>query len=681
MKILENIAICLAVSLSLSSCCSSEVEKPDEALTQVTFEKVTLQDNFWLPRLKTQKETLVPFSFEKMQTAIENIERVGNYLKTGKKEKLHPLARYVASDLFKVMEGAAYLLTLERDPALEKQMDEIIDLIVAAQKEDGYYYEPLTVAPDMYKRTKSTGDKPYSFIEHSHELYDMGHMYEAAIAYYKATGKRKWLDMAEKNARHINKVIFEGGDPAYNEGKPVLQAPGHEEIELALVKMFETTGDRFYLDLSKKFIDLRGTDTSVVKRPPYSQQHAPVREQMEAIGHSVRALYLYSGMADIMAQCSDTTLNPALNSIWHDIADKKIHINGGLGAVRGIEGFGPAYKLPNRETYDETCAGVGNVLFNFRMFLGTGDAKYMDMAEISLYNNVLTGVNIEGNRFFYVNVLATDGKTKFNHGNSGRSPWFRTACCPSNMARLIPQVSGLIYSHTGDDIFCGLYAGSSTEITLDNGKVALRQETEYPFDGKISLEVNPENEGADFTLWVRIPTWTTDRFIPGELYRYADKERTGYSLKVNGRKVCAEIKDGYIPVKRNWKSGDKVELELNMPVRFSTADERVTADINRVCVTRGPLLYCAEEADNQHDVSRYILNDIKQKGEVGKFEDGILKGIKTLTLESAAAQEDSTEVKTTVKLVPYYAWNNRGDWKAMNVWFGRDVQTALTQQE
>ena len=400
MKIRNLISASMLLGLGLLSC-QEPIVKEKEALTPITFEKVTLQDQFWLPRLKTQKQTLAPFALEKTEPAIENLRRVGEYLKTGK-GKLENLPRYVASDLFKVMEGVAYLLTLEKDAELEKQMDEIIDIIADAQCPDGYLYEWFT-APFKNKNGWGAGDKPYSFVVHSHELYNMGHMYEAAIAYYRATGKRKWLDVAEKNAQHINKVFFEG-DPNYNDGKPVNQAPGHQEIELALVKLHQATGNPLYLEMSQKFIDIRGItyqpEGDGVMVPTYAQQHLPVREQRTAEGHSVRAMYLYSGMADIVASKGDTTLIPALESIWHDIVDKKMHINGGLGAVPGIEGFGPAYVLPNRDTYDETCAAVGNVLFNYRMFLASGDAKYVEVAEVDLYNNVLEGVNIEVNRFF-----------------------------------------------------------------------------------------------------------------------------------------------------------------------------------------------------------------------------------------------------------------------------------------
>jgi DUF1680 family protein len=681
MKHFKLIAATMMAAMIFMSCNRTQVDKPDQTLEPVSFEKVKLQDEFWLPRLITQKETLVPFSMENTEPAVENLRRVGEYLRTGKQQKMLPLMHYVASDLFKVMEGAAYLLTLEKDPELEKKMDEIIDIIGEAQCADGYLYETHSVPPSMFPRTYSTGTDRYSFVDHSHELYDMGHMYEAAIAYYKATGKRKWLDIAEKNARHINKVFFEG-DPAYNGGKPVNQAPGHEEIELALVKLYKATGEKLYLDMAKRFIDIRGVsyrpEGEGVQEVNYAQQHLPVREQRTAEGHCVRALYLYSGMADIAAQCGDETLYPALDAIWHNIADTKIHINGGVGSVPGLEKFGPEYLLPNMNTYDETCAAVANVFFNYRMFLATGDGKYVDMAEISLYNNVLGGMNLEGNRFFYVNVLEADAKHGFNQGDGGRAPWFGTACCPSNLARLIPQISGMIYSHTDDDIFCALYAGSSTDITLADGKVRLVQSTGYPFDGKVSIEVTPEYEGKEFTLWLRIPTWNTDRFIPGDLYRYADDIRSSACVKVNGKKVRTESQEGYLPVRRSWKAGDKVELELDMPVRYNVADERVEADVNRICLTKGPILYCAEEPDNQDNPSLISMDGNNTEFKESKLEDGVMKGIPVISVNASAAKLNGTIRNTVVKLIPYYSWNNRGDWKKMNVWFARDKETAVS---
>lgn len=661
---LRNLILSSVAAATLLSCSTTTDPQPYEgSITQIPFNQVSLQDDFWLPRLNTQKRTLVPFSLEKTAYAVDNLRRVGAYLRGEKVTKPLEGPYYVASDLFKVMEGAAYLLTLEKDEALERQMDEIIDVIAAAQAPDGYLYEHHIMPPHLRNPRNRAGEKPYTYVDHSHELYNMGHMYEGAVAYYRATGKRKWLDVAEKNAKHINKVFFEG-DPAYNDGKPVMRAPGHEEIELALVKLHQATGEQLYLDMAQKFLDIRGVTYSPqgegVQTPDYAQQHQPVRDQREAVGHSVRAMYLYSGMADVVAFAGDDTMQPALDAIWHDIVDRKMHITGGLGAVAGLEKFGPAYVLPNMETYDETCAAVGNVFFNYRMFLMSGDAKYLDVAEVALYNNVLAGVNLAGNRFFYVNPLETDGERKFNHGTAGRAEWFSTACCPSNLARLIPQVSGMIYSHAEDNIYCGFYIGSETSIPMAGGNVTLKQQTAYPFDGNISIEVTPQSEGEEFTLWLRVPTWSGEKFVPGELYDYADENGAKVVARINGRKVRSEIVNGFIPVRREWKAGDRVELELPMPIRYSVADERVEADRGRVCITRGPLVFCAEEPDNAEQVSGYVVDKVGEQGSIAPFAEGIMKGIPTITIDAS---------NSPLKLIPYYSWNNRGDGTAMNVWF------------
>lgn len=673
-------ALALAGGAALCRCGGEADAVQGGALQPIPFQQVSLEDDFWLPRLKTQKHTLVPFALGKTEPAVENLRRTGAYLRGDRSEPLLPLPRYVASDLFKVMEGAAYLLTVEPDPELERRMDEIIDIIVAAQAPDGYLYEPHITGTAMVNGFDGgTGDKPYSWVVHSHELYNMGHMYEAAVAYYQATGKRKWLDAAEKSARHINHVFFEG-DPAYNGGKPVNQAPGHEEIELALVRMFRVTGDSLYLDMARRFIDIRGVtyrpEGEGVMAPDYAQQHAPVREQRTAVGHAVRATYLYSGMADVGALTGDSTLRPALESIWHDIVDRKMHITGGLGAVPGIEGFGPDYVLPNKNTYDETCAGVGNVLFNYRLFLMERDARYVDVAEVALYNNVLAGVNLAGDRFFYVNPLEADGRKAFNQGHRGRSPWFGTACCPSNLARLIPQVPGMIYSQTDDEIFCALYAGCSTTLELACGKVGLTQRTEYPFEGDVEIEVAPETDGAEFTLWLRVPTWCTGKgFVPGELYRYDDGVDVEAEVSVNGRKVRARAVRGFIPVRREWHAGDKVLLTLPMPVRSNVADERVEDDRDRRCITRGPLVYCAETADNEFPVNEYFVEGRKiETDSVYRAADGVLKGIAVAKVAARAVDgEGACDAELT--LIPYYAWDNRGD-EAMNVWFARSEATA-----
>ena len=385
----------------------------------IPFHKVEMTSDFWRPRLITQRKVLVPFAFEKTKPGVDHLQAAADYL-NGKEVPDHRPHRFIDSDLYKVMEGAAYLAQLQDDPELEAQFDQIVEVIAAAQEPNGYLYPSHTTKVGSDKNMM--GNQPYTFVVHSHELYNMGHLYEAAIAYYLATGKDKLLKVAEKNARHVNKVFFEG-DLKYNGGKPIRQAPGHQEMELALVKLYQVTGKKLYLEMAEKFLEIRGKtyvpDGEGVMSPTYAQQHAPVEDQSEAVGHAVRATYLYSAMADIARLKAKNSYTKALHRIWTNITDTRMHITGGLGAVHGIEGFGPQYLLPNADAFNETCAAVGNVLFNFRMFLAHKDAKYLDVAEISLLNNVLAAVNLEGNRFFYVNPLEADGKYPFNHGTAG----------------------------------------------------------------------------------------------------------------------------------------------------------------------------------------------------------------------------------------------------------------------
>ena len=640
-------------------------------LTPIPFNEVTLEDSFWKPRLETQVETLVPFALDKTAEAQEALRLAGDYLE-GLDSPLPTAHRYRSSDLFKVMEGAAYLLKSEPNPGLERRMDSIIAIIARAQQEDGYLYVAhiTGVSKDHdHWGGGGMGDKPYSFVLHSHELYNMGHMYEGAIAYYQATGKDKWLKVAEKNAQHINKVFFEG-DPNYNDGKPVNQAPGHEELELALAKLHRVTGNPLYLKMAKKFLDVRGKsyvpEGDGVMSPEYAQQHMPVQEQRSAVGHAVRATYLYSGMADVGALSGTDEYNEALTSIWHDIVDTKMSITGGLGAVHGIEGFGPAYALPNKEAYNETCAAVGNVFFNFRMFLLTKDSKYMDVAEVSLLNNALAGVNIEGNRFFYVNPLEADGETPFNHGKLGRSPWFNTACCPSNIARLIPQVSGMMYAHEGNTIYANYYAASSTKIPLESGEIAIKQKTNYPFEGKVDLELALEGT-QEFEIRFRVPSWSrSNQFVPGKLYSYSNPSDKKWTVLVNGNTINAPLENGFAVVHRQWKTGDKVSLDLPMSVRFSQSLEQVEANQNRVAITRGPLVYAAEGIDNLNAVQHYYLNDIPNQISEQTISNGVLRNVVQIDVPAKMVSQNGS-VDSGLKMIPYYAWDNRGD-DSMIIW-------------
>lgn len=653
-------------------------ETHDYPLAPVPFSRVKLTDEFWLPRLRTQIKVTVPHALKQTAPAVENLRRCGNILhgRGGKKPFPH---RFVSSDLYKVMEGAAYLLMIERDAKLEKQLDDIIAVIADAQKDDGYLYVAHICG---VAHAGEMGKTPYSWVVHSHELYNMGHMYEAAAAYYRATGKDAWLKVAEKSARHVHKAFFEG-DPAYNGGKPVRQAPGHQEIELALCKLYRLTGKKLYLELARKLLDVRGVTYRPagkgVMSPAYAQQHKPVVEQSRPVGHAVRAAYMYAGMADVSALTGETSYAEALGRIWQNIVDTKMHITGGLGAVHGIEGFGPEFVLPNAEAYNETCAAVANVFFNVRMFLLHRDGRYFDVAEAALLNNALAGVSMSGDRFFYVNPLAADGKRKFNHGSAGRSPWFGCACCPSNIARLIPQVSGYMYAHTDSAIYVTLYGSSLAEVPLGGGAVRIEQTSRYPFSGRVELAVSPAKPQA-FALKLRIPTWAQKRFVPGALYNYVRKPAEAWRIAVNGRAVDAPLDKGFAVVERRWRAGDKVRLDIPMPVRFNTCDERVKANVGRLAVTRGPLVYCAEEADNGGPVQRFFLPEAPAAGDVkaAVIPGGPLAGVVKVTVPAKEIGPGGKARPARLTLVPYYAWNNRGE-KSMIVWLPRTADAARRQ--
>lgn len=647
----------------------------DYPLKPVPFNEVKITSEFWRPRLETQRRTLVPFAFEKTRPGVEHLQAARDFL-AGKLVEDHRAHRFIDSDLYKVMEGAAYLLQLKSDPELEQMLDDIAEVIEGAQHENGYLYPSHTTGVGQSKNMM--GDEPYTFVVHSHELYNVGHLYEAAIAYYQATGKDRLLKVAEKSAQHINRVFFEG-DPAYNQGKPIRQAPGHQELELALVKLYRVTGKQLYLDMARQFLEIRGVtyvpDGEGVMAPTYAQQHAPVVAQQEAVGHAVRATYLYSAMADVGTLTGDSRYKQALDHIWGNIVNTRMHITGGLGAVHGIEGFGPNYELPNAHAFNETCAAVGNVLFNYRMFLLHKDAKYLDVAEVALLNNVLAAVNLEGNKFFYVNPLEADGKYPFNHGTAGRAPWFGTACCPSNMARLVPQVPGMTYAHDEQDLYITFYAESQTSLTMQGTRVEIQQRTAYPNDGKIELVVVPERS-TRFRILLRIPTWVGDRFVPGELYRYVDDSSETIRLSVNGKPIEVEVQNGFATIDREWKANDQVLLQLPMPLRVNECHPAVEANRGRLAFTRGPFVMCAEGLDNGGATQRFIVpKTATDSAKVKAIDTEFGSFIQLVTACEALNHEGQVE-PADLALTPYYAWNNRGT-SSMTVWFPTDKQHAV----
>lgn len=644
------ITLCAALTAAVAACTS-----PVQEIRQVPFNEVSIDGGFWKGRMETELRTTVPFSLDHCAEAIERFEKCVAFVEQRSSE-LPETHRFISSDMYKVLEGAAYSLMLESNPEIEAKIDYVADLIARAQRPDGYLYISHICGnpnPD------EMGDKPYTYVIHSHELYNMGHLYEAAAAYYQATGKTNLLDIAVKSAKHINHVFFEG-DAAYNDGKPVMQAPGHEEIELALCKLYKVTGEKLYLDMAKKFLDIRGVtfipDGEGVNAPEYAQQHLPVTEQREVAGHAVRAGYLYTGMAQVDALTGKNDYSTALNAIWENLVSKKMHITGGLGACRATEGFGADYELPNKDAYDETCAAVANVFFNEGMFLASGDGKFLDIAELSLFNNALAGINLAGNRFFYVNPLEADGEWGFNHGHAGRAEWFGCACCPPNISRLILQTPGYMYAYDDKSIYLTLYAGSSTSIRMKGTDVALEQTTEYPFSGDVTIKVSPA-KSSRFALKLRVPTWAGNgNFIPGGLYTYRDECNDVINIKVNGSPVRFAITDGFAVIDRKWGTGDIVELNIPMPVRYVACDEHVEDNRNSTAVTRGPVVYCAEEADNGSTENLAIRPCADAS--ISIVENGVLKGIPAIKCQG----------KSPVTLIPYFAWDNRGDSQSMTVW-------------
>lgn len=629
--------------------------------------------------MQTQRKTLVPWAFERTEPGVAHLQAAADQL-AGKKIENHRAHRFIDSDLYKVMEGAAYLLQLERDPELEARMDKIIEVIASAQEQDGYLYPSHTTGVGNEKNMM--GNSKYSFIVHSHELYNMGHLYEAAVAYYETTGKDSLLKIAEKNAQHINRVFFEG-DPNYNDGKAIKQAPGHQEPELALVKLYRVTGKKLYLDMARKFLEIRGVtyvpDGEGVMSPTYAQQHKPVLQQSEAVGHAVRATYLYSAMADVGALTGRKEYAKALDRIWGNITDTRMHITGGLGAVHGIEGFGPKYELPNAHAFNETCAAVGNVFFNHRMFLLHKDAKYMDVAEVALLNNVLAAVNLEGNKFFYVNPLDADGKLPFNHGTAGRAPWFGTACCPSNIARLIPQVPGMTYAFDDKNLYVTFYAKSSTQAPINGNPVKISQETQYPNSGEVTLTIDPERK-AKFALHLRIPTWAQGKqFVPGDLYSYVGNSTEPWLISINGQKYSNRgLNKGFVVIEREWQPGDKIELKFPMPLQANRSHTAVAANRDRIALTRGPLVMCAEGIDNGGATQRFFFPEVpdtsKAKNVTNNFQHGTF--IQSTLHADAIDADGSTQSNIPLSLTPYYAWNNRGT-SSMTVWFPTQAKMAI----
>ena len=622
----------------------------------VPFTSVKVSDSFWGQRLKASREVTIPLAFSKC----EETGRYRNFELAAHPSDTTKVTGYSFddTDVYKTIEGASYLLQTYPDKQLAHYMDSVLDIVAAAQEADGYLYTARTMNPKHPHEW--AGSKRWEKEEElSHEFYNLGHMVEGAIAHYQATGSRKFLDIAIRYADCVCREIGDG------EGQ-VVRVPGHQIAEMALAKLYLVTGDQKYLDQAKFFLDKRGYTS---RKDEYSQAHKPVIEQDEAVGHAVRAAYMYAGMADVAALTGDTSYVHAIDRIWDNIVSKKLYITGGIGATNQGEAFGKNYELPNMSAYCETCAAIGNVYVNYRLFLLHGDAKYYDVLERTLYNGLISGVSLDGGGFFYPNPLESMGQHQ-------RQPWFGCACCPSNICRFIPSLPGYVYAVKDNQVYVNLFMGNEAELKVGGKKVILHQETRYPWDGHVTLTVD-KNAAGTFAMKIRIPGWVRNQVVPSDLYTYSDGKRPGYSVKVNGEAVTSALEQGYFTIERKWKKGDRVELQLDMEVRTVKANGKVEADRGRMAVERGPIVYCAEWPDNSFNVLSLLMNQHPQF-EVVERPDLLygLNQIKTPVQTLEYDEQGRLVVKDQeLTLIPYYAWAHRGPGN-MAVWLPSEVRAT-----
>jgi DUF1680 family protein len=635
----------------------------DYPVKPVPFTAVHLDDKFWAPRIEINRTVTIPFAFQKCEEngRIENFNRAAAALKGELKDKKLPPYPFDDSDLYKVIEGAAYTLSVHPDPKLEAYVDGLTEKIAAAQEKDGYLYPARTINPEKPHPWAGAARWELEKVD-SHELYNLGHLYEAAIAYYQATGKRLLLEIALKTADLLDKTFGPGKQSIW---------PGHEITEMGLARLYRATGDERYLKLAKFLLDARGPDGAKGSGRIYNQSHLKVVDQTEAVGHAVRATYLYSGMADVAALTGDLSYINAIDKIWENVTSAKLYITGGIGATGSSEAFGANYELPNMTAYNETCAAIGNDYWNHRLFLLHADARYIDVMERTLYNGLISGVSLDGKLFFYPNPLESNGQHQ-------RSPWFGVACCPGNITRFLASVPGYVYAQQGDKLYVNLFAASTADIKLDNGRrVKLVQETRYPWDGGVKMTVDPDRSAA-FTVNVRIPGWARNEAAPGGLYRFIDRVDDVVTLKVNDSGIPLNIEKGYASISRTWKRGDVIELALPMPIRRVIANELVEADRGRVALQRGPIVYCAEWPDNpQGHVRNLMLADNTKL--TAEFKPGLLGSVIVIKGNAVALEYDQQNkvIKSEQEFtaIPYYAWANRGSGE-MIVWIPTNEAAA-----
>lgn len=630
------------------------------------LKQVDVKDTFWLPRLRTNCQVTVWHDFRQC----EQTGRIANFaVAAGLQQGGFQGIFFNDSDVFKAIEGASWCLVKHPDQKLAAYLKELVALIAAAQEEDGYLYTARTINDPNYNYPGREGR--WSHLASGHELYNVGHLYEAAVAYWQATGDTTLLDVARKNADLVCRVFGSGPDQR-------VDVPGHQEIEIGLVKLYLATGDEKYLRQAEFFLEMRGRQD---RRPrtygPYCQDHLPVAQQEEAVGHAVRAGYMYAAMTDLAALRKRQDYRQSLHKIWHDVVTRKMYLTGGVGARAQGEAFGKPYELPNESAYNETCAAIAQMLWQQRLFLLEGDARFVDVLERILYNGFLAGVGMSGDRFFYPNPLACNGRTPFNHGTLGRSPWFSCACCPVNVVRILPQIPQWIYAQRDRNVYVNLYVQSAARLDVEGTGVTIRQETRYPWEGRVRITVEPQGP-VKMTLRLRIPCWVHDTPLPGTLYRFVAPPKETWKVAVNGRTIqSAELVDGYAILDRQWNPGDTVTVALPVETRLVTADPRVQADRGRVALVRGPLVYCVEAVDNGGSVYDLLLPGDAELGET--WEPDLLGGVVCVTARGFRLQRTRDGLveqrPVAIKAIPYYAWAHR-EVGEMLVWIARQRETA-----
>ncbi|PKB16479.1 glycoside hydrolase family 127 protein [Flavobacterium sp. 5] len=644
---LRNKALSLIAILSISATANAQKSANKNLgynISPVNIQDVKITDAFWLPIIKKVQEKTIEYAIHKC----EEEGRMDNFLIAGGKMKGEVKGQmpFDDTDVYKIIEGASNTLISEPNPKLEQLLDKLIDIIKVGQEKDGYLTTWRTINPAKPPCTwvPVIEGKRWESLQISHELYNSGHLIEAAVVHYKATGKKNFLDIAIKNA---NLLIFTFGD------KPnqVHGVPGHQIVETGLVQLYQITGDKQYLTLAKYFLDNRGNPKNHKLYGTYAQDDIPIIQQKEAVGHAVRAVYMYAGMTDIAAIYNDKDYLNAVNNLWSNMANKKMYITGGIGARHDGEAFGDNYELPNLTAYNETCAAIGDVYWNHRLFNLSGDVKYFDVIERSMYNGLISGLSLDGEKFFYPNALESDGVFQSNRGSCTRQSWFDCSCCPTNLIRFIPSIPGLIYSTSKNVLYVNLYASNNAKVSLDKTELEIAQQTNYPWDGKVAVTVSPKKE-AEFTIKLRIPGWARNEVLPGDLYSYKTTSTSKVTVTIDGKPFEEKQDNGYITITKKWKKGETIKLDFPMEVKEVVTNAKVEGNNGKVALEYGPIVYAIEGIDNPTDFDKITIN-ANDKFKVTK-EANLLEGVNTIQTEK-------------FKAIPYYSWSNRGVGK-MKVW-------------